>query len=92
MALERAEEALDCCDRCLVFDPENKGVQTVRLRAQKLKEDTEKKERDRLDKLQKAKEAKYKLNVAFRVRWSPAVFQPTSLNMISGAKHDFNPE
>ncbi|KAJ7283463.1 hypothetical protein C8J57DRAFT_1498519 [Mycena rebaudengoi] len=68
MALERAEEALDCCDRCLAFDPENKGVQTVRLRAQKLKEDTEKKERDRLDKLQKAKEAKYKLNVAFRER------------------------
>ncbi|KAJ7477070.1 hypothetical protein B0H11DRAFT_1809238, partial [Mycena galericulata] len=46
VALERADEALDCCDRCLKFDPENKGV----------------------TKLQQVKEAKYKLNVAFRER------------------------
>jgi len=68
VALERPDEALDCCDRCLAFDPENKGVQTVRLRAQQLKSDMEKKEKDRLEKLQKVKEAKYKLNVAFRER------------------------
>ncbi|KAF7355000.1 hypothetical protein MSAN_01415500 [Mycena sanguinolenta] len=68
VALERAEEALDCCDRCLAFDPVNKGVQTVRLRAQQLKSDLEKKEKDKQEKLQKAKEAKYKLNLAFRER------------------------
>ncbi|KAJ7638502.1 hypothetical protein FB45DRAFT_976662 [Roridomyces roridus] len=30
LALERAEEALDCCDRCLLFDADNKGVQNER--------------------------------------------------------------
>ncbi|KAJ7162561.1 hypothetical protein C8R43DRAFT_990664 [Mycena crocata] len=68
IALERTEEALDCCDRCLKFDPENKSVQTVRLRGQQLKAALEKKEQDRLEKLQRAKEAKYKLNTAFRER------------------------
>ncbi|KAJ7781596.1 hypothetical protein B0H16DRAFT_626423 [Mycena metata] len=68
IALARAEEALDCCDRCLAFDPDNKGVQTARLRAQKVKSDLDKKEKDRLEKIQQAKEAKYKLSVAFRER------------------------
>ncbi|KAJ7179452.1 hypothetical protein C8R46DRAFT_987205 [Mycena filopes] len=62
IALERAEEALDCCDRCLAFDPENKGVQTARSRAQQVKSDLEKKEKDRLEKIQRAKVAKYKLS------------------------------
>ncbi|KAJ6627495.1 hypothetical protein B0H10DRAFT_1779632 [Mycena sp. CBHHK59/15] len=68
MALERPEEALDCCDRCLALDPENKGVQTVRLRGQKLKTEMDRKEEDRLQRIQKVKEAKYKLSVAFRER------------------------
>ncbi|KAJ7667672.1 hypothetical protein DFH06DRAFT_1322261 [Mycena polygramma] len=68
VALEKIEEALDCCDRCLEFDPENKGVQAVRVRAQKIKSDLDKKEKDRLEKLQRTKEAKYKLAVAFRER------------------------
>ncbi|KAJ7499257.1 hypothetical protein FB451DRAFT_1161780 [Mycena latifolia] len=68
LALERAEEALDCCDRCLKFDPDNKGVQAVRLRSEQMKLALEKKEKDRLEKLQQAKEAKYKMNVAFRER------------------------
>ncbi|KAJ7122775.1 hypothetical protein C8R44DRAFT_704497 [Mycena epipterygia] len=68
VALERAEEALDCCDRCLKFDPENKGVQAVRARSQQMKSASEKKEKERLEKLQQAKEAKYKMNLAFRER------------------------
>ncbi|KAJ7087181.1 hypothetical protein B0H15DRAFT_781720 [Mycena belliarum] len=68
IALERAEEALDCCDRCLNYDPDNKGVQAARLRGQHLKEALEKKEKERSEKIQQAKEAKYKLTVAFRER------------------------
>ncbi|KAJ7759008.1 hypothetical protein DFH07DRAFT_772340 [Mycena maculata] len=68
VALERVDEALDCCDRCLKFDPENKGVQALRLRSQEIKAAKEKKEQTRLAELQKAKEVKYKLNVAFRER------------------------
>ncbi|KAF8211486.1 hypothetical protein K438DRAFT_1569148 [Mycena galopus ATCC 62051] len=68
IALERADEALDCCDRCLTFDLDNKGVQTARLRAQQLKSDLEKKANKKLEELQKVKEAKYKMNVAFRER------------------------
>lgn len=84
VALERADEALDCCDRCLAFDPANKGVQAARLRAQQLKSDLEKKEKARLEKLQKVKEAKYKLNVAFRVRDCPYGWKHT--NMVAGKK------
>jgi tetratricopeptide (TPR) repeat protein len=84
VALERAEEALDCCDRCLAFDPENKGIQAVRLRAQQMKSDSEKKEKDRQEKLQRAKEAKYKLNLAFRVRDCSDCRK--SVNLITGAK------
>ena len=38
LALERAKQALDCCDRCLALDPENPGINGVRERAWNLKE------------------------------------------------------
>jgi len=38
LALERAKEALDCCDRCLAIDPENISIKGVRERARNLKE------------------------------------------------------
>ncbi|KAK7061427.1 Tetratricopeptide repeat protein 4 [Favolaschia claudopus] len=68
VALERPDEALDCCDRCLAFDPENKSVQGLRSRAQQLKAELEKKERLRREKLEKAKQADMKLKIAFRER------------------------
>lgn len=44
-ALERVEDALDCCDRCLAFDAENKAVQALRERAAKAVELKESKKR-----------------------------------------------
>ena len=38
IALERYDDALDACDRCLQFDKDNKTVQAAREKAGKLKE------------------------------------------------------
>jgi tetratricopeptide (TPR) repeat protein len=58
VALERYEEAIDCCDRCLSFSPDNDGVKALRNKAiqadeaKKLKiKQTE--ERERQAKMQK---------------------------------------
>ncbi|KAJ7228984.1 hypothetical protein GGX14DRAFT_509919 [Mycena pura] len=68
LALEKAEEALDCCDRCLRFDPENKGVQSVRHQSLQIKEALDKKKKQRLDRLQREKDAELKLNLILRER------------------------
>ena len=45
LALERAEDALDCCDRALAFDANNLAMQGLRERAVKLIEQKETKKR-----------------------------------------------
>ncbi|KAJ7237229.1 hypothetical protein B0H12DRAFT_1204437 [Mycena haematopus] len=77
VALERAEEAFDCCDR-------------FRLRAYQLKSDLEKKEKDKQEKVQKAKEAKYKLNIAFRERNLIAI--PNTAGSQNPYEPHFDPE
>lgn len=67
IALERLEEALDCCDRCLAFDAENTGVKALRERALKLKEAKERREREREERLQREREEKLRLRKAFNV-------------------------
>lgn len=67
LSLERAEEAIDCCDRCLDFDPKNQGVQTTRDRALSKKREKDKKEGERLERIRKEQEAKRLLNIAFQV-------------------------
>ncbi|KAG6850155.1 hypothetical protein H0H93_000282 [Arthromyces matolae] len=68
LALDRAEEALDCCDRCLAFDPENKGVGQVRERAGKAKTLRDQRKKAKAERLHKEAEAKRQLDNAFRQR------------------------
>ncbi|TFK43292.1 40S ribosomal protein S7 [Crucibulum laeve] len=68
VALERVEEALDCCDRCLSYDRENKGVQTLRERALKAKEEKDRKEREKQERIQKEQLEKRIMDAAFRQR------------------------
>jgi hypothetical protein len=67
IALDRLDEALDCCARCLSFDGNNKGVQTVRDRAMSAKTERNRKEQERLTRLRRGEEAKRQMNVAFKV-------------------------
>ncbi len=67
VALERYEEALDCCDRCLQFDKDNKGVQAVREKAAKLKEEKDRKERERQERIRQEQLKKARLQAAYRV-------------------------
>jgi len=67
LALERVDEALDCCNRCLACDGQNKGVQDVKAHVEKAKTEKEEKERKRLERLQKESESEQRLKLAFRV-------------------------
>jgi hypothetical protein len=67
MALDRLDEALDCCARCLSFDGNNKGVQTVRDRATAAKTEKDRKEQERSTRLRREEEAKRRMNTAFKV-------------------------
>lgn len=68
LALDRVEEALDCCDRCLAFDPNNQGIPVLREKIVKRKEAIEKKERETQERLRKEREAKAAMRKAFRER------------------------
>jgi len=67
LSLDRIEEALDCCDRCLSYDAGNEGMKTLRDRIAKVKEEGDKKERQRQERIQKEKEEKLAMEAAFRV-------------------------
>ncbi|KIK65624.1 hypothetical protein GYMLUDRAFT_240129 [Collybiopsis luxurians FD-317 M1] len=64
-ALDRLEEAIDCCNRCLEYDQANKAVQTVMERASKLKTAKDKKEQERQERIRQEQKAKMKLNNAY---------------------------
>jgi hypothetical protein len=67
MALERFEEAVDCCDRCLQFDPDNQSVQVMRDKASKAWQEKVKKETERLERVRRQEQAKRRLHEAFKV-------------------------
>lgn len=67
IALDRIDEALDCCERCLVFDPLNTAVKTISGEAKKKKELKDRKEKERLERIQKEEETKRLMKLAFRV-------------------------
>lgn len=71
LALERIEEALDCCDRCFKFDPDNKGIIGVRERATAAKAKKDRREAERLEKIQAEKDLKRRINFAFQVCFFP---------------------
>lgn len=66
-ALDRLEEALDCCDRCLKFDKDNKPMQDLRAKVLEKKEKKDKITREREEKSRREREEKALLTIAFRV-------------------------
>ena len=69
MSLGRIDEALDCCNRCLAYDTDNLGIKVLRERALTVKKDTDRRERDKQERLRKEEEANMKMQIAFRVRF-----------------------
>jgi len=43
--LGKPAEALDCCTRCLAYDPTNEGISTLEKKATKMKREEDEKER-----------------------------------------------
>ncbi|KAH7931344.1 40S ribosomal protein S7 [Leucogyrophana mollusca] len=76
LALERLDEALDCCDRCLAFDADNLGVKGVRERVIKAKAEKDRKEREKQERIRKEQEASRQLQLAFKERNLVAVKNP----------------
>ncbi|KAI0750879.1 40S ribosomal protein S7 [Daedaleopsis nitida] len=65
VALERYDDALDCCDRCLQFNQDNKAVRAAKERASKLKEAKERKERERQERIRQEQLKKERLRAAY---------------------------
>jgi tetratricopeptide (TPR) repeat protein len=69
-ALDRFEEAIDCCDRCLSFSPENEGVKALRQKALSAKDARLVKIKQAEAKERQAKMDRIKLASALKVEWS----------------------
>lgn len=67
LALERFEEALDCCTRCLDFDPSNTNIRQLLDRAQKSKLQKDKETQVRFERLQREAVLKRELRQCFKV-------------------------
>ncbi|KAF5363738.1 hypothetical protein D9756_000603 [Leucocoprinus leucothites] len=68
LALERVDEAIDCCKRCLAFDHDNTGVRTVYEGTLKAKKEKEAREQAREQRIKKEQEAKGVLTAAYQAR------------------------
>ncbi|EPQ59635.1 TPR-like protein [Gloeophyllum trabeum ATCC 11539] len=76
LALDKLEEALDCCDRCLAYDRDNKGVQGVREKVSRKKEEKDRREREKAEKMRKEREEKMKMRKALEERHIFSVHDP----------------
>ncbi len=68
VALDRPEEAVDACVRCLSFDPNNAGVKILKHRAEVATAANQKKEADREARRRNEESLANKLKKTFRVR------------------------
>ncbi|TFK56162.1 TPR-like protein [Heliocybe sulcata] len=68
LALEKLEEAMDCCERCLAYDGGNKGVLGVRERVAKKKEEAERRAREKMEKEMRVREGRVRMRKAFEER------------------------
>ncbi|KAJ8481730.1 hypothetical protein ONZ51_g5828 [Trametes cubensis] len=91
IALERYDEALDCCDRCLQFDKENKAVQATREKAAKLKEAKERRERERQERIRQEQLKQERLRAAYKERNIIVVPVPDTVAQ-NPYEPDFDPE
>ncbi|CUA76725.1 hypothetical protein RSOLAG22IIIB_02194 [Rhizoctonia solani] len=64
--LRRYEEALDACNRCLTFDPDNGGVQLIRATAQKELDIETQKAKQKAEEEERAKAKEAALTVALK--------------------------
>ncbi|KAL6309577.1 40S ribosomal protein S7 [Sparassis latifolia] len=76
LALERFEEALDCCYRCLRFDQNNESVQAVREKTAQQKALQEKKEKEKQERIRRKGVEKRRLRTAFKERNFVTISQP----------------
>lgn len=90
-ALERYEESIDCCERCLEYDPENKGVRTVRDRSAEAKAEKLRRESEKQERLQREQKEKKLLQIAFKERHLFAVYNPKGSSENPYEPH-FDPE
>ncbi|KAG1845443.1 40S ribosomal protein S7 [Suillus subluteus] len=90
-ALERYEESLDCCERCLEYDPENKGVRSVRDCSAKAKAEKLRKESEKQERIHNEQRAKKLLQIAFKERHLFAVYSPKGSSENPYEPH-FDPE
>jgi len=67
--LGRLAEALDCCTRCLAYDPSNQGIGMLAEKAKNMKYEEDKMAREKEEQRQKEGVAKMALKKAFRVRF-----------------------
>jgi len=67
IALERYDEAVDSCSRCLRFDPTNQSVFSLKEEVGKLHDAKVKKEREKQERLRVTEENRRRLQVAFKV-------------------------
>ncbi|KAH9947251.1 40S ribosomal protein S7 [Amylocystis lapponica] len=70
MALDRIDEALDCCERCLEFDKDNKSIQVVRDKAATRKAEKEEKEKERQEKIRREREQEQRMKIALNVSFA----------------------
>lgn len=68
VALERYEEAVDSCSRCLKIDPINKPVSSLKVKAEKLHDEKAQKEHENRERLREAEEKRRRLQAAYKVR------------------------
>lgn len=68
LALDRAEEALDCCDRCMAFDADNQAVEAVRTRAAKAVTDKARRQQEKAERSREEQTEKKRLATAFKER------------------------
>ncbi|KAG9317184.1 40S ribosomal protein S7 [Chiua virens] len=68
LTLDRLEEALDCCIRCLAFDPNNPAVQSLRSRVESAKTAQDRQRQEKEVRLRREKEEKNLLQIAFKER------------------------
>lgn len=68
IALERPVEAIDCCERGLLVDPESSGLISALSKAKNLKEKQEERERLKVQKLQAQKREEQRLSKALKIR------------------------
>ncbi|KAF8630218.1 hypothetical protein AX15_003044 [Amanita polypyramis BW_CC] len=88
LALERLEEALDCCNRCLSYESENQGVRDVKERIEKAKIEKDKREQKNQERARKEKETDQKLKIALKQRHLTLLTTPDEPSSLIGPTFD----